>query len=227
MSRKTENEMSRYKYLVVLLALGLSACGGGPRPIYEPAPLPLDHGAHEVPHAPLVKPSPPGHGAMPGAVAAAAIPQSLAGPLTMARIEPYMDALEMDLRRHVHARGIVTARQGNNIAIVIENSLLFTDDGGIMGDDVLEPLGAILRGYAHTSIAVNGYTDTFGAPDKNLILSQKRARAIADALAHEGVPAFRIAAQGLGESHPRVMTGDGKKEPRNRRVEIVIRPMPG
>ena len=52
-------------------------------------------------------------------------------------------------------------------------------------------------------------------------------RAIADALAHEGVPAGRIAAQGMGESHLRVMTGDGKKEPRNRRIEILIRPIPG
>jgi len=92
---------------------------------------------------------------------------------------------------------------------------------------VLEPLGAILRGYAHTAIAVNGYTDTSGTADKNLALSQKRARSIADALAHEGVAAGRIAAQGFGASHLRVMTGDGKKEPRNRRVEILIKPQPG
>ena len=215
--------MSPYKLLVVSLALGLTACGGGPRPIYEPPPLPAGHVAREMPQ----KPSPPAHPATPGAVPAASIPQALAGPLTVARIEPYMDALEMDLRRHVHARGIVTARRGNEIAIVIENSLLFTADGGVMGDDVLEPLGAILRGYAHTGVTVNGYTDTFGAPDKNLALSQKRARAIADALAHEGVPAGRIAAQGFGEAHLRVMTGEGKKELRNRRVEILIRPVPG
>jgi len=219
--------MSRCKLAVVLLALGLTACGGGPRPIYEPPPLPADHAARETPHAPYQKPSPSGHPAAPGVVAAAPIPPALAGPLTVARIEPYMDALEMDLRRHVHARGIVTARRGNEISVVIENSLLFTEDGGVMGDDVLEPLGAILRGYAHTGVTVNGYTDTFGAPDKNLALSQKRARAIADALAHEGVPAGRIAAQGFGESHLRVMTGDGKKEPRNRRIEILIRPIPG
>ncbi len=213
--------MSKSKLPVVFLALGLAACGGGPRPIYAPPPLP-DHVARETPHPP-----PPGRPTTHGVVPAAAIPQTLAGPLTVARIEPYMDALEMDLRRHVHARGIVTARRGNEIAIVVDNSLLFTADGGIMGDDVLEPLGAILRGYAHTGVSVNGYTDSFGAPDKNLALSQKRARAIADALVHEGVPATRIAAQGFGAARPRVMTGDGKKEPRNRRVEILIRPVPG
>ncbi|MEI9992599.1 MAG: OmpA family protein [Rhizomicrobium sp.] len=215
--------MSRFRFSVVFLALGLAACGGGPRPIYEPPPV--DRTARETPRPPIAKP--PAHGAVPGVVAAAPIPQALAGPLTVARIEPYMDALETDLRRHVHARGLVTARRGDEIAIVIENSLLFAPDGGVAGDDVLEPLAAILRGYGHTAIAVNGYTDTAGTPERNMAVSQRRARAIADALAHEGVPAGRLAAQGFGEAHLRVMTGDGKAEPRNRRIEILIRPAPG
>jgi outer membrane protein OmpA-like peptidoglycan-associated protein len=217
--------MRKSALLLPVLALSLAGCGGGPRPIYEPPPMP-DHVARETPHAPLTKPSV--HGASPsGAVPAAPIPQSLVGPLTVARVEPYMDALEMDLRRHVHARGIVTARRGNEIDVTIENSLLFTDDGGVSGDDVLEPLAALLRGYAHTAIMVNGYTDTAGAPERNLALSQKRARAIADALIHEGVSTGRISAQGFGETHLRVMTRDGKKEPRNRRIEILLKAMPG
>ncbi len=138
-----------------------------------------------------------------------------------------MDALEMEIRRHVHARGIVTARQGNLIDVVIENDLLFAGDGGVAGDNVLEPLAAILRGYAHTAVAVSGYTDTVGTPEQNLAVSQKRARAVADALVHEGVPAARVSAQGFGETHLRVRTGDDKKEPRNRRIEIQLRPMPG
>jgi outer membrane protein OmpA-like peptidoglycan-associated protein len=219
--------MRKSVLLVPVLTLGLAGCGGGPRPIYEPPPMPADRVARQTPHAPMVKPSV--HGAAPSSavVAPAPIPQALAGPLTVARVEPYMDALEMDLRRHVHARGIVTARRGNEINITIENSLLFTDDGGISGDDVLEPLAALLRGYAHTAITVNGYTDTAGAPVQNLALSQKRARAIADALAHEGVPAGRISSQGFGETHLRVMTGDSRKEPRNRRIEILIKALPG
>jgi len=214
--------MSRRKHLAVLLALGLAGCGGGPRPIYEPPP-PSDRTARETPRPPLVKPSPPAR----GVTAPAPIPQGLAGPLTLAKVEPYMDALETDLRRHVHARGIVTQRQGNDIVVVVANDLLFTPDGGVAGDDVLEPLGAILRGYAHTAIAVNGYTDTSGTPVQNLALSRKHARAVADALVHEGVPAGRLAAQGYGEAHLRVMTGEGKKEPRNRRVELLIKAVPG
>jgi outer membrane protein OmpA-like peptidoglycan-associated protein len=209
--------MRAAKFAVPLLALAVSACGGGPRPIYEPPPpLPERH-ASETPH-PAARPS--GHVSIPPNPAAAA-------PLTVARVGDYMDALESDLRHHVHARGIITARQGDNITVVIQSDLLFSEDGGVSGDDVLEPLGAILRNYPHTSIAVDGFTDTTGTPEQNLAVSQKRARLIADALAHEGVAPTRLSSQGFGATHLRVATGDNKKEPRNRRIEILVKARPG
>ena len=215
------------RLLVPPFAFALAACGGGPRPIHEPAPPRETRETIVVPSGgkftrPLV-PLPSAHAAAPiGSVA-----PGFAGPLLVARIEPYMDALETDLRRHVHARGIVIARRGNEINMVIEDDVLFTGDGGVAGDDVLEPLAAILCGYAHTQIAVGGYTDTAGTPASALTRSQQHARAIAHALAHEGVPANRISAQGYGQTHLRLATGDHKKEPRNRRVEILIKAVPG
>jgi len=38
------------------------------------------------------------------------------------------------------------------------------------------------------------------------------------------VTAARITTRGFGESFPRVPTGDGVNEPRNRRVEITLAP---
>jgi outer membrane protein OmpA-like peptidoglycan-associated protein len=212
---------------VPALALVLAACGGSPRPIHEAPPPGSTTETIVVPSEGRFSrhpvPVPPAHGAAPAAL----IAPGLAGPLTVARVEPYMDALETDLRRHVHARGLVTQRRGNEINIVIANDLLFTPDGGVAGDEVLEPLASILRGYAHTAVAVGGYTDTAGTPQQNLAVSQKRARQIADALVHEGVPGGRIGAQGYGETHLRIATGDHKSEPRNRRIEILIKPAPG
>lgn len=203
------------KALIPLLALAVSACG--PRPLAE---LPSMPPARERPI--WQKPSrPSAHNAAPVA------PGGPAGPLTVARIGSYMDSLETDLRRHVHGSGIVVARQGDTLNLVIPNGDLFTADGGVAGDDVLEPLGAVLRGYGHIAVQVNGFTDTSGSPEQNLALSQKRALAIAGALAHEGVPAARLSSQGFGESHLRVATGDNKKEPRNRRVEILLKAKPG
>ena len=199
------------------LALLLSACGGGPRPVFPNIPPPPMRGSEGKPPPVWQKASPPSHGA--------AIAPAPGGPLTVARIGGYMDGLETALRRHL--RGILVARQGDNLTVVIPNTSLFASDGGVSGDDVLEPLAAALNAYPRTTVAVNGFTDTAGTPEQNLALSQKRAREIADALAHEGVAPQRLSSQGFGETHLRVATGDGKKEPRNRRIELVIRARPG
>ena len=153
-------------------------------------------------------------------------PSGPAGPLEVARVGSYMDALESDLRRHVHGKGIVVARLGDEIAVIVRDDRLFAPSGMLAGDDVLEPLGAVLEGYVHTAIAVNGFTDTAGAAQQNLEVSQKRARLVADALVHEGVAPQRVTAQGFGETHLRIATGDDRKEPRNRRIEIVLKASP-
>ena len=205
------------KALIPMLALLVSACGGGPRVVGDLTP------PRERERPVWQKPSPP----PPARNATPITPAGPAGPLTVARVGSYMDSLETDLRRHVHGSGIVVARQGDALTVVIPNADLFSADGGVLGDDVLEPLGAILRGYVHSAVQVNGFTDTSGSPEQNLAVSQKRAQAIASALAHEGVPPTRLAAQGFGETRLRVSTGDNKKEPRNRRIELVIKARPG
>ena len=75
----------------------------------------------------------------------------------------------------------------------------------------------------YTKIEVNGYTDTSGSAQYNMGLSIRRAKAVQAELIRDGVPANAIAIQGFGETHLLVPTGDGVREPQNRRVEIIIR----
>jgi outer membrane protein OmpA-like peptidoglycan-associated protein len=71
-------------------------------------------------------------------------------------------------------------------------------------------------------ITATGHTDTSGPEAYNMALSLRRANAVKDALVREGVPAAAIAVIGRGEQGLLVQTGDGVREPQNRRVEIVI-----
>ncbi len=71
-------------------------------------------------------------------------------------------------------------------------------------------------------ITATGHTDTTGPEAYNMALSLRRANTVKDALVREGVPATAIAVIGRGESQLLVQTGDGVREPQNRRVEIVI-----
>jgi outer membrane protein OmpA-like peptidoglycan-associated protein len=75
----------------------------------------------------------------------------------------------------------------------------------------------------YTRIEVNGYTDTSGTPQYNMGLSIRRATAVKAELVKDGVPTGAITTQGFGETHLLVPTGQGVREPQNRRVEIVIR----
>src|SRR5262245_58469019 len=71
-------------------------------------------------------------------------------------------------------------------------------------------------------ITATGHTDTSGPEAYNMALSLRRANAVKDALVREGVPAQAISVIGMGEKGLLVQTGDGVREPQNRRVEIVI-----
>jgi outer membrane protein OmpA-like peptidoglycan-associated protein len=71
-------------------------------------------------------------------------------------------------------------------------------------------------------ITATGHTDTSGPEAYNMALSLRRANAVKDALVREGVPATAITVIGRGEQGLLVQTGDGVREPQNRRVEIVV-----
>ena len=73
-----------------------------------------------------------------------------------------------------------------------------------------------------TKLVVVGHTDTSGSPKYNAKLSERRARAVADALVSQGVPQNVLGVDWKGESAPAVATGDGVKEPLNRRSTISI-----
>jgi hypothetical protein len=75
-------------------------------------------------------------------------------------------------------------------------------------------------------IMATGHTDTSGSEAYNMALSLRRANAVKAALVKDGVPATAITATGVGEAGLLVKTGDGVREPQNRRVEIVVQTTP-
>ena len=73
-----------------------------------------------------------------------------------------------------------------------------------------------------TQIVVTGYTDTVGSDAYNMRLSKRRALSVQAELAKQGVPADAVAIYAKGKHDLLVPTGDGVKEPQNRRASIVF-----
>jgi outer membrane protein OmpA-like peptidoglycan-associated protein len=73
------------------------------------------------------------------------------------------------------------------------------------------------------SISVVGHTDTAGNRKYNLRLSTLRAKAVSRLLVEKGVKKGDIKSTSHGEENPLVKTADNVNEPRNRRVEVIVR----
>lgn len=74
-----------------------------------------------------------------------------------------------------------------------------------------------------TSITIVGHTDTTGTPEGNYALGLKRAERVKEILLKEGVDASSVAVSSHGEGDPLIKQTGRYSEPRNRRVEIIVR----
>jgi outer membrane protein OmpA-like peptidoglycan-associated protein len=73
-------------------------------------------------------------------------------------------------------------------------------------------------------VEITGHTDHLGQAATNDRLSQERAEAMRDMLAQSGLKANFIRTVGRGDREPLIRPQPGQKsEPRNRRVEVIVR----
>ena len=73
------------------------------------------------------------------------------------------------------------------------------------------------------SISVVGHTDTAGNRQYNLRLSKQRADVVGKILVGKGIKKLYIKTTSHGEENPLIKTADNVNEPRNRRVEVIVR----
>lgn len=71
-------------------------------------------------------------------------------------------------------------------------------------------------------ILIEGFTDSVGSDSANMVLSQRRSQAVADALRAQGVDPTRIATRGYGEAYPVASNASNSDRALNRRVEVYI-----
>lgn len=88
---------------------------------------------------------------------------------------------------------------------------------------VVSDAAGAAKEFGAASIHIVAHTDSSGSNAYNQNLSERRANAVRAALEANGIPAASITASGRGEGELMVNTGDGVKEPQNRRATIDMK----
>jgi outer membrane protein OmpA-like peptidoglycan-associated protein len=89
-------------------------------------------------------------------------------------------------------------------------------------DAVLSEAASAAKSTGAAAVKIVGHTDTVGSAAYNQKLSECRADAAKSNLVAKGIADGAISTAGKGESELMVQTGDGVKEPQNRRATIDL-----
>lgn len=87
---------------------------------------------------------------------------------------------------------------------------------------IIKDLATIAETCPQDRLEVGGYTDNIGSPGYNQALSERRAVAVANALAGLGIARERLTAIGYGENNPVADNNTESGRALNRRIEIKI-----
>ena len=131
------------------------------------------------------------------------------------------------------ARAIETAlpgaqveRVGEGIRLVLgENSVNFDFNKATLTTKAkqnLDKLVPVFKEYADTDIKIYGFTDSKGADEYNLNLSDQRATTVRNYLASKGLVTKRFSVVGMGEAEPIASNDTEAGRSQNRRVEFAI-----
>lgn len=111
-----------------------------------------------------------------------------------------------------------------NKNIILNNVVFGPDESSILSTsfDELNQLVAYMQKNSATKIVINGYTDNTGTQEKNLSLSNSRAKAVADYLISNGIDKNRVSYKGYGSANPIESNDTEEGRAKNRRVEFNI-----
>lgn len=93
----------------------------------------------------------------------------------------------------------------------------------IQSSELIPQILKCIKERQSVDISVIGHTDTMGSKKVNFTLAAKRAGTIRDFLISKGMDGQLIQADSHGEGNLLVPTGDEISEPKNRRVEVIVR----
>jgi outer membrane protein OmpA-like peptidoglycan-associated protein len=162
-------------------------------------------------------------GAQSGNTALGAILGAVVGGAAGGVIGNYMDDQADEMEQDLEGARI--ERVGEGIKVTFDSGILFDVDKSDLrpiAQEHLMKLAEILNKYEDTDIILEGHTDSSGADDYNMGLSERRARAVSTFLMRQQVLPSRLTPMWYGESQPVADNTTIEGMQANRRVEVAI-----
>ena len=86
---------------------------------------------------------------------------------------------------------------------------------------IIDQIVQMLKDNPDLKISIEGHTDNVGTAQSNQTLSEKRAKAVMDAVIAKGIDKSRLSSKGWGQTKPIADNKTEEGRAKNRRVEIV------
>lgn len=105
------------------------------------------------------------------------------------------------------------------------NDILFNTNSAEMSErnrNIVKDFAQYLKTNIKLKVSIHGHTDNAGDPNKNLELSNQRAKAVYELLVSEGVAADRLNYKGFGQNKPVSDNSTAEGMAQNRRTEFVV-----
>jgi outer membrane protein OmpA-like peptidoglycan-associated protein len=116
-------------------------------------------------------------------------------------------------------------RVGEGISMTFESGLLYKVNSSEISEAYMDNLNKIVEvflKYPETNILIEGHTDDSGSDQLNMVLSEKRTKAVGAYMVSKGVAPGRLTQKWYGESQPKYPNDSEANRQKNRRVELAI-----
>lgn len=113
----------------------------------------------------------------------------------------------------------------DDVSALLRTPINFSTDGFAVApssQQLLSQVAEKLKSCEGAKVAVTGYTDSSGNDAINVPLSGNRAKAVADYLVSQGLPADHVTSSGAGSANPIASNDTPEGKAQNRRVEITV-----
>lgn len=127
--------------------------------------------------------------------------------------------------RDVKAQGGPCSHLQGDVSKLMEKPIEFVTNGYSLSPASEAQLAGVaekIKSCDNAQVNVAGHTDNTGNDAINVPLSANRAKAVADFLVAQGIPAANVTSEGLGATQPVADNGTDEGKAKNRRTEITV-----